>query len=118
MKTNAKLTSSFFLLLNLPAFAQGTAFTYQGKLNDGANAAAGLYDFRFRIASDSAGNNLVAGPLLTNAVPVNNGLFTLTLDFGGGVFSGSNFWLQVDVKTNGAVSYTTLTPLQALTPSP
>lgn len=100
------------------SFAQGTAFTYQGRLSDGASPAAGIYDFRFRIAADSAGNNLVAGPLLTNAVPVNNGLFTLALDFGAGLFTGSNYWLQVDVKTNGAASYTTLTPLQALTPAP
>lgn len=100
------------------SLAQGTAFTYQGRLNDGGNPAVGIYDFRFRIAADPAGNNLVAGPLLTNAVPVNSGLFMLTLDFGGGLFTGSNYWLQVDVKTNGAASYVTLVPLQALTPTP
>jgi trimeric autotransporter adhesin len=118
MKPKAILLFTLILTLKFPAFAQGTAFTYQGKLNDSAGLATGSYDFRFRIAADSAGNNLVAGPLLTNAVPVNNGLFTLTLDFGAGLFIGSNYWLQVDVKTNGAASYTTLTPLQALTPSP
>jgi hypothetical protein len=30
-------------------FAQGTAFTYQGRLNEGANPANGIYDLRFTI---------------------------------------------------------------------
>src|SRR5215510_9052663 len=29
--------------------AQGTAFTYQGRLNDGAGPASGIYDLRFAI---------------------------------------------------------------------
>jgi hypothetical protein len=99
------------------ACAQGTAFTYQGRLNEAGNPANGSYDFRFRLASDALGNNFAAGPLLSNAVPVSGGLFNVTLDFGM-VFGGSNLWLQVDVKTNGAGAYATLTPLQLLTPAP
>jgi len=105
-------------LLAFNAHAQGTAFTYQGRLNDSGGSANGSYDFRVRLASDAVGNNFVTGPLLTNGVPVSGGLFTLMLDFGAGIFTGSNYWLQVDVKTNNAVSYTTLTPLQAVTPAP
>lgn len=99
------------------ASGQGTAFTYQGRLTDGSGPANGDYDFRLRLAADPLGNNLVAGPILTNAVPVSGGLFTVTLDFGS-VFTGSNFWLQIEVRTNGAGTYSTLTPLQALTPAP
>jgi hypothetical protein len=98
--------------------AQGTAFTYQGRLNDSGVVPNGNYDFRFRLAADALGNNVLGSPILSNAVPVNGGLFTIPLDFGAGVFTGSNYWLQVDVKTNGAPSYTTLTPLQALAPAP
>jgi len=29
------------------AFAQGTGFTYQGRLNDGGNPANKIYDLRF-----------------------------------------------------------------------
>ncbi len=97
--------------------AQGTTFTYQGRLNDGANAANGVYDFRFRLASDPLANNYVGGSFLTNAVPISNGLFTATLDFGS-VFNGSNYWLEIAVRTNGASGYATLAPLQALTPTP
>ena len=39
------------------AHAQGTAFTYQGRLNTSGNSAIGSYDFRFRLASDARGNN-------------------------------------------------------------
>jgi hypothetical protein len=98
--------------------AQGTAFTYQGRLTDNGSPASGSYDFRVRLASDALGNNFVAGPLFSNAVPVSGGLFTLRLDFGAGIFTGSNYWLQLDVKATNVGSYSTLTPLQALTPSP
>jgi len=97
--------------------AQGTAFTYQGRLNNGTNPATGLYDFRFRLAADSLGNTYVGSSVLTNAVGVTNGLFTVAIDFGAN-FPGANRWLEVDVRTNGAASYTTLNPLQALTPTP
>jgi hypothetical protein len=100
------------------AFAEGTAFTYQGRLNFNGGPAAGNYDFRFRLASDALGNTDVGSAAFTNAVPVVNGLFLTTLDFGAGLFTGGNLWLQIEVKTNGSVGYTTLNPLQALTPTP
>lgn len=96
---------------------QGTVFTYQGQLSDRGSAANGTYDFRFRLAADAQANNFVGSPTVTNGIPVVNGLFTVALDFGG-VFSGSNYWLEVDVRTNGALGYVALAPLQALTPVP
>ena len=48
---------------------------------------------------------------------VSNGLFTVTLDFDS-VFDGNDRWLAIAVKTNGAGSYTALTPRQPLTPTP
>jgi Chaperone of endosialidase len=124
MKT--KLSTSALALLTLLTFnlqpltvhAQGTAFTYQGRLNNGGNAAGGSYDFRFRLAADNQGNTYVGSAVLTNGVPVTNGLFTTTIDFGAGIFSGENYWLEIDVRTNGASGYTTLFPLQAVTPTP
>jgi hypothetical protein len=94
-----------------------TAFTYQGQLSSNGNATGGLYDFRFRLAADPLANNYVGGNVFTNGVPISNGLFMATMDFGG-VFNGSNYWLEVSVRTNGGGSYTTLSPLQPLTPTP
>jgi hypothetical protein len=107
----------FTVLTPLMLSAQGTAFTYQGRMSDGANPASGIYDFRFRLASDPFANNYVGGNSFTNGVPISNGLFTATIDFGG-VFNGSNYWLEIGVRTNGGSSYTALAPLQALTPTP
>jgi hypothetical protein len=111
---------ALIVLIGLPAgmFAQGTAFTYQGRLNSSGTAATGLYDFRFRLAADSLGNTYVGSAYLTNGVGVTNGLFITAMDFGAGVFTSSNYWLEVDVRTNGAGGYTALTPLQAITPVP
>src|SRR5712691_8218335 len=102
----------------LSTCSQGTGFTYQGRLTDNGAPAHGSYDFRFRLASDPLANNYMGGNVFTNGVPVNNGLFTVPLDFGVGIFTGSNLWLEVDVRTNGGGLYTMLSPLQALTPSP
>jgi hypothetical protein len=99
------------------AYAQGTTFTYQGRLNAGGTPANGLYDYRFRLDADPEGNTILA-TVFTNAISVTNGLFMTTMDFGAGIFTGSNYWLEVDVRTNGATDYTTLAPLQALTPTP
>ncbi len=114
------LLPALLLTLNsqLPtASAQGTAFTYQGRLNSGGAPASGLYDFRFRLDADPVGNTIL-GTAFTNAIPVTSGLFTTTIDFGASPFTGSNLWLEVDVKTNGAANYTALAPLQAFTPTP
>ncbi|MEI6676632.1 MAG: tail fiber domain-containing protein, partial [Verrucomicrobiota bacterium] len=99
-------------------YAQGTGFTYQGRLNSSGNPAGGSYDFRFKLFVDSFGNTQAGSTVLASGVPVTNGLFTVAIDFGAGMFTGTGYWLEVGVRTNGASSYTSLAPLQALTPSP
>ncbi len=124
MKTNHPLVRCLLLLalatLNTQlstTFAQGTAFTYQGRLNDGSGPATGIYDLRFAIYDAAGGGN--AGGTVTNAAtPVTNGLFTITLDFGSGVFTGPARWLEIGVRTNGATAFTTLTSRQPVTPTP
>ena len=105
----------FCTQISLPA--QGTAFTYQGHLNSDGSPASGLFDFRFRLDADPQGDTIL-DTVLTNAIPVTNGLFTTTIDFGAALFNGSNYWLEVDVKTNSFASYTVLSPLQSVTPTP
>ncbi len=97
--------------------AQGTAFTYQGQLNSGANAVTGLYDFEFTLSNAPSGGTQVGGTLTNLAVGVSNGLFTTVLDFGS-VFGGSPLWLGISVRSNGSGSYTGLTPPEELTPAP
>jgi len=123
MKTsrlNPSALTLFMLLLGSAAqlHAQDTAFSYQGRLNDGGGAANGRYDLRFAIYDALANGTVAAGPLTNPATGVTNGLFTVTLDFGGGVFTGADRWLEIGVRTNGGGAFSTLAPRQLLTPSP
>ncbi len=109
-------------ILNLQpsaAFAQGTAFTYEGQLSASGTNANGSYDFTFALFNSSSTNTgQQVGNTLTNLdVGVTNGLFNVTLNFGG-VFTGNATWLAMSVRSNGAGSYTAMTPLQQLTPTP
>ncbi|HEY3763086.1 MAG TPA: hypothetical protein VGN23_15175, partial [Verrucomicrobiae bacterium] len=98
-------------------FAQGTAFSYQGQLRNNGQAAGGIYDLRFTIYDSQASGNLLGGPITNSAVPVTNGLFTTTVDFGN-VFAGGSNWLEIAVSTNQANAFTTLAPRQQLNPVP
>jgi hypothetical protein len=120
MKTKSKLPLAALALLagvNWVA-AQGTAFTYQGRLLDGGAAATGLYDLQFNIYDAGTNGDLIGGPLTNSATAVSNGLFSVTLDFGAGVFSGSNYWLDIAARTNGGGAFAELSPRQPLTPTP
>jgi hypothetical protein len=100
------------------ARAQGTAFSYQGRLNDHGGPANGSYDLRFKLFVDSLGNTQTGSAIAITNVPVANGLFQVSVDFGAGVFNGTYYWLEVDVRTNGLGAYINLSPLQAVTPAP
>ena len=114
----ALLSTFNFQLSTAPA--QGTAFVYQGQLNDSGAPANGNYDLRFAIYnSTNVPGTLVAGPLTNSAVAASNGLFTVNLDFGPGVFTGPARWLDIGVRTNGSAgAFTSLTPRQPLLPAP
>ena len=120
MKTKLKLIVIGHLLsiICLTAFAQGTAFTYQGQLDNNGSPASGTYNLTFSLFNTNTTGVAVAGPVTTNGVIITNGLFTVTIDFGSGVFNGTNYWLQIGVETNGASPFTTLSPRQQITPVP
>ncbi len=99
------------------AHAQGTAFTYQGRLNDVNGPASGVYDFKFTLHFAAVGAAQVGQTAGSSGVAVSNGLFTVTLDFGN-QFPGAGRWLEIAVQTNGFNSFTTLAPRQPLTPTP
>jgi hypothetical protein len=110
------------VLCSLVAFnqsvsGQGTAFTYQGRLNDGASLANGSYDLTFTLFDTNGGGSTVAGPLTFPGTGVTNGLFTLTLDFGN-EFPGAGRWLEIGVRTNGVGAFVALSPRQPLTSTP
>ena len=117
MKT---LLQKFFLGLAMiagihQADAQGTtAFTYQGQLHDGGTNANGAYTMTFKLYDAVTGGNPIGTN--TSSPTLANGLFSVNLDFGAGVFNGAARWLDITV-TNGGVTQT-LSPRVQLLPAP
>jgi len=102
MKTKSTFRALLLLALltvsNI-ASAQGTAFTYQGRLGEGGSPAHGSYDFRFVLYDLETGGGAVSGAITNAATLVGKGLFTVTLDFGAGVFTGAERWLEIGVSS-------------------
>jgi len=101
------------------AFAQGTAFSYQGQLSVSGSPANGSFDLTFTIY-DSTNNpgNVIGGSVTNSSTAVSNGLIVVTLDFGSGVFTGPALWLEIGVRTNGGGTFNTLSPRQPLMAGP
>lgn len=122
MKIKFLLRGIVFSLLWIALCQQGSAqtapFTYQGRLELNGAPASGLYDFMFRLLNDPT--NGTAAPVIpiNPAVLVTNGLFTTAMDFGAGNLDGENLWLEVNVRTNGSGTFTTLSPRQYLSAAP
>src|SRR5262245_34981402 len=74
----------------------GTAFTYQGRLANAGQGVDGPHEMEFRLMDAAAGGAQV-GATLGATVNVAAGLFSVTLDFGGGAFTGPPRWLDVAV---------------------
>jgi hypothetical protein len=96
----------------------GTAFTYQGQLNDASGPANGTYDLRFTLFDADTAGTVVAGPISVNDIIVADGLFTATIDFGAGALAGSERWLLVEAKATASQTFDALTPRQPLSAVP
>ena len=65
-----------------------------------------------------AGGGPLASNVVRNLVPVTNGVFNVSLDFGAAVFTGAARWLEISVRTNGAGALVILAPRTPLLPTP
>jgi hypothetical protein len=110
-----------FLGIAFPVQADiGTVFTYQGRLTDNAGTPlTGSYDFEFKLYDALSSGSQVGSTVPKNDVPVSQGHFTLVLDFGLGIFTGSPRWLEIGARPGTSTgAFSTLTPRQPLTPTP
>ncbi len=93
----------------------GSAFTYQGRLNQAGQPFNGPADLLFELYDADVGGNLLGSQALDDVV-VSDGLFTVALNaggqFGASAFNGEQRWLRISV--NG----TPLSPRQELTAAP
>ena len=101
------------------AFAQGTAFTYQGVLSLNGAAVGGSNDLTFTLYNAVSGGATVGASNVVNDLVMTNGLFTVTLDFGTSPFLGNDRWLQIAVRPGASTgAYTNLVPRQPITATP
>src|SRR5436305_12807175 len=100
-----------------PASAQSTEFTYQGRLLFGDAPANGNYDFEFALFDSENGGNQLGSNFPLSAVNVNNGVFSVRIDFGN-QFPGANRFLEIHVKQSGSLTYAVLSPRQAISSAP
>ena len=100
------------------AAAIGTAFTYQGRLVDNGSPASGTYDMRFTVWDSATAGLEVGSAVVIAPVTVSGGLFTVPLDFGTGIFTCPDRWLQIESRVYGGPTYSLITPRQHLTPTP
>lgn len=117
------LTSLTIAALNIQlstAWAQGTAFSYQGELNaNGAPANGTNYSMVFYVYNTATGGTSL-GNVGIASVTVSNGLFSVPLDFGN-IFDGTPRWLEVSLEKTGVggdSGFTTLAPRQQILSTP
>jgi len=102
-----------------PEAAVGTGFTYQGYLTDGGSPANDDYDLSFYLYDDEFAITPPLGTVELEDVPVEQGFFTVLLDFGSGAFDGDERWLQIYVRLSSeAGSFTSLADRQPINPTP
>ncbi len=96
-----------------------TAFTYQGSLSDSGIVADGDYDFEFVLFDQASGGVQIAATVVLDDIPVDEGFFSVALDFGAMPFVGDDLWLEIRVRNGDVVGgFQELLPRQALTPTP
>ena len=106
-------------LLAGAAFAQTTAFNFQGRLNDGANPANGNVELQFRLFDALAGGNQIGADISKPGVAVVNGIFSAPLDFGAAAFDGSPRFVEIGVRPAGSGNpFTILDPRQPILATP
>lgn len=104
--------------------AQSSAFTYQGRLKNGASPAAGLHDFRFKLFDAATGGTQMGTTQCIDNLLVSSGVFTATIDFGNQFITAGQRFIEIEVRTDTGLScsnstgFTTLTPRQAIAPTP
>ncbi len=113
-----KTLALIFLLMGAVQ-AQGTAFSFQGRLNDGSVPANGSYDLQFGLYSAIVGGTPIGTIPRPNTTLI-NGVFSVTLDFGATAFNNPNaVFIEIGVKPNGSPNaFTILGPRQQLTAVP
>lgn len=97
----------------------GHTFSYQGRLESGSTMVNDACDFQFGLFNAADNGSQIGTTQTLSNVSVNDGYFTVMLDFGSNAFTGEARWLEIQVRCpGGSGTYTKLTPRQEITPAP
>jgi len=96
-----------------PASGEPSAITYQGHLNYQGNSFNGNVDVILSLWDSPSGGSQLGSAVTKANLTISNGLFTATLDFGIGAFTGADRWLGINIGTDPE-----LVPRQQLTSTP
>lgn len=93
------IAAAIGLLVGSAAFAQTTAFTYQGLLEENGTPFVGdTVDLVFRLYTSETGSERVGQSPQTAQTPIQDGVFSVELDFGVEAFVPNEpLWLEVSV---------------------
>lgn len=95
-----------------------TAFTYQGRIDQDGSPVNGPCDFQFALWNAASAGTQVGGTQTASNVSVDDGHFTVVLDFGS-VFNGSARYLAIAVRCPaGTGNFVTLDGRIGLTSTP
>ena len=120
-KSRTLMAAAVALLIVVQASADpvGTAFTYQGQLNEGGLPVDGAYDLVFRLFDAETGPAQTGDDLYFDDWPIAGGLLTVELSFDPSPFTGDALWLEVGVRPSSSIDdYEILSPRQPLTAAP
>jgi hypothetical protein len=120
-RTGLIWAASLALLLSFAAPAAATSdnatdFTYQGYLTDASGPVTGSCGFQFTLHDAAVNGAQIGGVQNLGGVPVADGVFSVTLDFGVGAFDGQDRFLAITVDCGGGP--VALAPRQPITPAP
>jgi hypothetical protein len=116
---NIFIAITFVCLTASAAFAQTTAFTYQGKLTNNGTPATGTYEMRFTLYDLPAGGFEFGTPKTISNIFATNGIFTVVIPTGDWSFDQSERFMEIAVRPQGDVNpFTVLAPLQQITNAP
>jgi hypothetical protein len=94
-------------------FAQNeTSFTYQGELSNAGVPASGTFNVQFAMWDSLVAGSQLGSAVTINSLPIQDGRFTVELDFGAGVFDNGQRWLEITVDD------VPLVPRQPITRAP
>lgn len=114
----------YTLCMAVHAFAQTTVFTYQGELKESGTLVNGTFDLRFRLFDVAEGGNPIGSTLCANNVPVSEGKFAVSIDFGQNLQTTAQRFLEIEVRADAGLDcanaggFLVLSPRQTITPTP